>query len=80
MYMLVDVIYQRIENYVQSEFNFSLLKCLSISNESSEVKSFQVTVLALHSEVMLDATKWTEDLRIRKFYNRSINQNGRHQQ
>ena len=71
---------QSIENYVHSEFNFSLLKCISISNENSEVKAFKVTVLAQHSEIMLDATKWPEDIRIRKFYNRSSNQNGHEQQ
>ena len=62
--------------YVKSEFGLDRVKCVCISNANASVKSFQITVTEQQCELMLDDTRWPENVRVRKFYNRFQRNNG----
>ena len=62
--------------YVKSEFGLDRVKCVCISNANASVKSFKLTVTEQQSELMLDGTRWPENVRVRKFYNRFKLNNG----
>ena len=66
-----------IKEHIRREFSFESVKCIQISNDESPTKSFKVTVLADQLDLMLNSDKWPANIRIRRYFMRFNQKNGR---
>ena len=61
-----------VTDYIREEFGISVVSCVCISNSESSVKSFKVSVQSDECEKLLDGSLWPENIRVRKFFNKSF--------
>ena len=60
---------ENIVKYIQDEFDVNVI-CKTISNAESSVKAFKVTLKSDECEKLLDASRWPENVRVRKYFSK----------
>ena len=60
-----------LKTYIENDIEVQVLGCICLNDNKSDtqMKSFKVTVLLEEREKLLDASKWPENIRVRKFFN-----------
>ena len=61
---------ENIIKYIQDEFDVNVINCKTISNAESSVKAFKVTLKSDECEKLLDASRWPENVRVRKYFSK----------
>ena len=64
----IEVTCDLLKDYIEKEIGVPMVTCIELSNEPSKMKSFKVSVLSVHRVKLLDADKWPENIRVRKFF------------
>lgn len=62
-------------DFVKNTIKVNIISCETLSKSGASVKAFKIKIHAEDSEKVVNDSVWPENIRVRKYYNSSVNKN-----